>query len=51
MADLEQILFSSTATKPEFQILLLGKPSKSSLDELELVQSKLQLIELERTAK
>ena len=65
MADLEQVLnltldqfktlatskgmnFSSTATKPDFQILLLSKPSS---DELVLVQSKLQLIESERTAQ
>ena len=31
---------SSTATKPELQILSFGKPSKPSSDELELVQSK-----------
>ena len=43
--------FSSTATKPDLQILLLGKPSKPSSDELVLVQSKLQLIELKRTAQ
>ena len=40
--------FSSTATKPDLQILLLSKPSS---DELVVVQSKLQLIELERTAQ
>ena len=65
MADLEQVLsltleqlktlaiskgltFSSTAKKPDLQILLSGKPSS---DELVLVQLKLQLIELERTAQ
>ena len=42
--------FSSTATKPELQIILLGKPSKPSSNELVLVQSILQFIELERTA-
>ena len=65
MVDLEQVLnltldqlktlatskgltFSSTATKPDLQIILLSKPSP---DELVLVQSKLQLIEIERTAQ
>ena len=37
--------FSSTATKPELQIHLFGKPSEPSSDEMELVQSKLQLVE------
>ena len=48
LATSKRLTFSSTATKPDLQILLLGK---SSSDELVLVQSKLQLIELERTAQ
>ena len=48
LATSKGLTFSSTATKPDLQILLLGKPS---LDKLVLVRSKLQLIELERTAQ
>ena len=51
LATSKGMTFSSTTTKPDLQILLFGKPSKPSSDELVLEQSKLQLIELECTAK